>query len=90
VAYQHFCHTIFHRGIITSLGGVYIIALLSYFEPWYFFWGEAAGKKLMMHLLVAFLQYQTDINQKQPTKGCVNTNPRLDLAWKYLVSMFGI
>lgn len=61
MAYQHFCRNIFHCGIITSLGGDYVIALLSYFELWYFFWGEAGGKKLMMYLMIPFPQCQTEL-----------------------------
>lgn len=44
----------------------------------------------MMYLMVPLPQSQTDVNHKQPTKECVNTDPRQALAWKYFASMSGV
>lgn len=33
-------------------------------------------RELMKHPMVHFPQSQTDVNHNQPTKECVNTNPR--------------
>lgn len=53
-----------------------VTVLVSYFELWSFFWREAEGKKMMKYSVVPFPQCQTDVNHKQPTKECVNTDPR--------------